>query len=226
MERHKSEVQGRAEVPLVFEKSLNTKFTSRKSQESHTRKGFQSMRKDITIAIIKLARDLRGYKGFSAKLYLIFAANFSIKMISPNKFHEQIKRFEQTIVGNCLETRLWNGRPQSWRSVHFQKQFNGYLIYIEAKVYFHYFTFERSAILTWVVLSIKWFRCVVFISKIIGQLSDMRKQCRHMPHNYLQMRNVCEHQQTAAPWVSSRVPQPTYIWMPGASGLVSPTCRF
>ena len=36
-----------------------------------------------------------------------------------------------------------------------EKQFNGNLIDIEAKVYFHYFTFERSAILTWVVLSIK-----------------------------------------------------------------------
>ena len=78
-------------MPPVFEKSLNTKFTSRKSQESHTRKGFQSMTKDITIAIIKLARDLRGYKGFSAKLCLIFAENFSMKMISPNKLYEQIK---------------------------------------------------------------------------------------------------------------------------------------
>ena len=93
------------------------------------------MRKVISIAIIKLERDLGGYKGFSAKLCLIFAENFSMKMISPNKFHEQIKRFEQTIVGNCLETRLWNGRPQSWRSVHFQKQFNGNLVYFEAKVY-------------------------------------------------------------------------------------------
>ena len=135
----------------------------------------------------------------------------------------KFKLFEQTIVGKGLETRLWNGRPQSWRSVYFQKQFNRNLIDIEAKVYLHYFTFKRSAILTWVVLSIKWFRCVVFISKIIGQLSDMRKQCRHMPHNYLQMRNVCEHQQTAAPWVSNRIPQPTYIWKSGANGMGNQT---
>ena len=47
-------------MPLVFEKSLNTKFTSRKSQESHTRRGFQSIRKVIIIAIIELEKDLRG----------------------------------------------------------------------------------------------------------------------------------------------------------------------
>ena len=70
-------------MPLVFEKSLNTKFTSRKSQESHTRKGFQSMTKDITIAIIKLARDLRGYKGFSAKLYV---SDFCSKFLHENDF--------------------------------------------------------------------------------------------------------------------------------------------
>ena len=53
-------------MPPVFEQSLNTKFTSCKSQESHTRRYFQSIRKVISTAIIELARDSREDKVNSA----------------------------------------------------------------------------------------------------------------------------------------------------------------